>query len=111
MEEYLIDREALEKFADELIKKKPLPVDEEGEIVAWREKTMKELDDRIGRAIFGSLSKEQLAEVSQMLDSEENSPEVFEEFFKKANVDIEKIIEDTVRKYGEEILGGENANS
>lgn len=111
MEEYLIDRETLEKIADELIKRKPLPVDAEGEIVAWREKTIKELDDRIGKAIFGSLNKDQLAEVDHMLDDEENSPEMFKEFFKKANVDVEKIIIDTVRKYGEEVLGGENANA
>ena len=109
MEEYLLDRETLGKFVDELIKKKALPVDNAEELEQLREKSMKELDDKISKAIFSGLSDEQKEELEQMFDRDEQDPEAFNKFFKREGIDIEKIMSDTMQEFGTEFLGGENA--
>lgn len=109
MDNYLIDRETLGQFVDELMKQKPLPANTAEELTALREQTIKSLDDEIGVAIFGSLSKPQLEEFNQILDREEESPEVFQDFFHNANIDLSKIIGDTMQAFSIKFLGGENA--
>ena len=109
MDNYLIDRETLGQFVDELMKQKPLPANTAEELTALREQTIKSLDDEIGVAIFGSLSKPQLEEFNQILDREEESPEVFQDFFHNANIDLPKIIGDTMQAFSIKFLGGENA--
>jgi len=106
---YFIDRETLGKFIDELIKKKALDVDSTEELNQLREKSIKALDDKIGMAIFGSFTKEQNAEFNQLLDQGTKDPAVFDEFFKKHDIDEEKIMTDTAKAFAEEFLGGENA--
>lgn len=108
MDNYLMDRQTLGQFIDELIKKKALPVDDTAELEALREKEMKALDDKVIDAIFGRLSDEQDAELNQLLDKGEESPEAFEEFFQNAGIDVEEIISQTMQDFAADFLGGEN---
>ena len=88
MDNYLIDRETLGQFVDELMKKKPLPANTAEELNTLREQTIKSLDDKIGMAIFGSLTTPQLEEFNQILDRNEESPEIFQNFFQTADIDL-----------------------
>ena len=108
MDEYLIDREILGKFVDELFKKKPLDVANIAELNTMREAKMRELDDSISSALFDNLSAEQTTELEAMLDSNEQSSEVFETFFERAGIVPEKVISETMQRFGESFLGGEN---
>ena len=108
MDNYLIDREALGQFFDGLMKQKPMPADTPEQLTALRENAIKELDDRIGLAIFGSLSEEQLDQINQLLDNSESSPEAFQKFFSDAGLDLQKIISDTMTTFGKEFLEGQN---
>ena len=109
MEKYLIDRETLEKFVDELMKKRTLPVNTVEEMNSLKEEMIKNLDDRIGEAIFGRLSEEQLDEVNQLMDQEDATEETFREFFDKTGLNIEEIMSDTAEKFSQEFIGGTNA--
>lgn len=108
MDNFLIERETLEKFVDELMRQKPLDVQTPEELNEMREAKIKELDDRVGEAVFGRLSKEQLAELNAMMNDAEMPAERFAEFFAKNNVDIENIMNETFQKFGEEMIGGKN---
>ena len=107
MNDYLIEREILGQFIDELIKQKPSPVATAAELSAWREKQMKLLDDRITAAIFGSLNEEQLVSVNQLLDQPDTTPDTFFDFFRQAGVDLPKLMTSTMTQFGREFLGGE----
>ncbi len=108
MDNYLIDRETLGQFVDELMKKKPLPANTAEELNTLREQTIKSLDDKIGMAIFGSLTTPQLEEFNQILDRNEESPEIFQNFFQTADIDLEKTITGTMQSFATEFLGGQN---
>lgn len=108
MEEYLIDRETLEKFVDELMKKGTLPVDSAEEVGELREKLIKELDDDIGMAVFGSLNKSQLAALNQLLDNDKTPEEAFKGFFERAGVNVDEVIADAMKKFAEKHVGGQN---
>ena len=109
MDNYLIDRETLGQFVDELMKKKPLPANTAEELNTLREETIKSLDDEISLAIFSKFDKAQLEEFNQILDRGEESPEVFKNFFQTAGINLEETITDTMQKFSAEFLGGENA--
>ena len=109
MDNLLIDRETLGRFVDELIKKKPLAVNNPEELNNFREKSIKELDDRIALAIFGNLNDQQNAELNQLLDRPDTSETEFQQFFEKNNLNVEEAVTNTVRMFGREFLGGENA--
>lgn len=104
MDNYLIDREALSQFVDELIKKKLLPVDSTEELDSLREKAIKALDDKINTAIFGRLTDEQDQEINQLLDRNEEDPEVFKEFFNRAGLNLEEIITDAMQDFSKKFL-------
>ena len=55
MDNYLINRETLGQFADELIKRKPLPVNSPEDLAELREDIIKTLNERISLAVFGGL--------------------------------------------------------
>lgn len=109
MNDYLIDQEVLSQFVDELIKKKALPVNSPEELNNLRENSIKELDRRIGRAIFGRFTKEQNGEFNQILDKPGVTENDFQNFFEKHNFNIEKILTNTMEAFGKEFLGGQNA--
>ena len=109
MDNLLIDRETLGRFVDELIKKKPLAVNNPEELNALREESIKALDDRIAMAIFGGLNEQQNAELNQLLDRPDTSETEFQQFFEKNGLNVEEAVTNTVRVFGREFLGGENA--
>lgn len=109
MDNNLINRETLSQFVDELIKRKPLPIDSAEDLANLREDAIKALDDRIGMAIFGKFTEEQSQEYNQILDRGEENPDVFEDFFNRAGLDVEKIITETMDEFANEFLeGGQN---
>ena len=109
MEDYLIDRETLGKFVDGLIKQKALAVNSPEELNKLREAGIRELDDEIGVAIFSQLTKEQAEEYDKLLDSDEENPDVFREFFANAGIDVEEAMSEAMKAFGVRFLGGENA--
>ncbi|MBR3132270.1 hypothetical protein IKG33_02590 [Candidatus Saccharibacteria bacterium] len=107
MDDYLIDRETLGKFVDELIKKEPLAVNDVEELDSLREKTMKALDDKISTDLFGKLNDEQLSEINKLLDESED-PDIFQSFFDRAGIDMEQSITDSMQDFAKSFLGGQN---
>ena len=105
---YLIDRETLEKFVDELTKNKPAPVNSADELYNWREQKIQELDNQIGLAIFDGLSEDQLNELNVMLDDDNASPDTFQNFFQNAGIDVESKITEVMRTVATDYLGGQN---
>ena len=109
MEEYLIDRETLEKFIDELMKKRPLPVDNAEELGKYKEEQMKALDDYIAKSILGNLSESQATEFNQLLDNEQENSDTFQAFFQNNGIDLEKIITKAAESFATQYLeGGQN---
>lgn len=109
MEDYLLDRETLGQFIDELIKKRPLPVESAEEISNYREEQMKALDNHITNALFGKMNEEQIAGLSQLLDQEKENPDVFKNFFNEQNINVEQIVADAANSFSASYLaGGQN---
>lgn len=92
MGNYLIEREALEQFVDELFKQKPLPANSAEELYSLREKTIQDLDDHLGLAIFNQLSDEQLNILNKTIDRGEDTPEFFDNFFENSGIDLKGTI-------------------
>lgn len=109
MDNYLINRETLGKFVDELIKNKALPVDNVAELDAQREAAIAALDRKIGLAIFGSLTDEQNAEFQQILEQGDDSEATYEEFFTRAGLNLDQIITNATQEFAAEFIGGTNA--
>lgn len=109
MDNYLIDRETLTKFVDELIKKRTLPADNAEELNELREQMIASLDKKIGIAIFSHLTEEQNTELNELLDRDDTSAETYKEFFDKIGLKVDQIIADTYKAFSEEFLGGQNA--
>lgn len=109
MEDYLLDRETLGKFIDELMKKRPLPLESAEELSEFREQQIKSLDDQISQAIIGSLDDSQTAELSQLLNNETENSDVFRDFFEKHHIDVEGVITDAASAFSANFLaGGQN---
>lgn len=108
MENYLIGRETLGKFIDQLIAQK-YPNQPSSSLEELRESNIKKLDDQISDAVFSSLDDTQLDEINAILDREENDPTAFQIFFKNVGIDVEQIITDAMTKFSQDFLGGENA--
>lgn len=109
MDNLLMDRETLGRFVDDLIKKKPLPVNTPEELTALREKAIKDLDDKMTTAIFNKFTDEQIAELNQLLDRPDASEEDFKQFYGRTGIDFDDIIIKTLRAFSQEfILGGQN---
>ena len=106
MEDYLIDRETLGQFIDELMKRRTLPVNTAEELANYREAQMHALDDRISQAIIGSLNQEQAEALDGLLDQEKENPDVFDDFFKNNDINVERIIASTAESFGKEFLEG-----
>lgn len=109
MQDYLLDRETLGQFVDNLIKKRPLPVDKAEEINSFREEQIKALDDHIANALFGQMNEEQTTALSQLLDQEKENPDVFKKFFTEQNINVEQIVADAASSFSANYLaGGQN---
>ena len=108
MDNYLIDRDTLATYVDEIMKQKPAPVNTPEELNELREKNIKELNSRIISAIAHSMSGQQLREITAMLDNDEVSEDDYQEFFDRAGVDIQKVLTDAIAQFGADYLGGNN---
>ena len=108
MDDYLIGRETLGRFIDELFQKKSLQVNSTEELNELRENKMKELDDEITAAIFGKLNDEQMSELEQLLDQNEESSDVFQSFFAKVGINPQDAILATMQNFSQNFLGGKN---
>lgn len=108
MENYLIDRETLGKFIDQLIIQKH-PNQSPSSLEGLRESSIKKLDDQISTTVFEKLDGAQLDEINTLLDKEESTPTTFQVFFKNAGINIEQVVIDAMTKFSQEFLGGENA--
>ena len=110
-ENYLVNRQDLARFVDELIKKKPLPVDTTEELEQFRTNAIDSLDDSIGLAIFGQLDDEQDAEFNQLLEDKKSTEDDFEKFFSRVGLDIDKTVQDTMTSFATAFLaeGGAHA--
>ena len=110
MDNYLIDRETLGKFVDELIKNKALPVVTAEGLNDLREKAIQDLDDQIADAVFGKFTEEQNTEFNRLLDDDNTSEADYEKFFKSVDFDLNETISDAMKQFAIEFLkGGENA--
>ena len=110
MDNYLIDRETLGKFVDELIKNKALPVATAEGLSNLREQAITDLDDKIADAVFGKFTKEQNEEFNRLLDNDATTEADYEKFFSSIGLDVDQIISDTMKQFATEFLeGGENA--
>lgn len=109
MNDYLIDRETLSKFVDELIKNKALPVATADGLNDLREKAIEDLDDQISTAIFGQFTESQDEEYHQLLSREDATEQDFADFFAKNGLDIEQTITDAMQTFAKEFIGGQNA--
>ena len=108
MDDYLIGRETLEQFVDELMKQKPTAANTPEELNQIREKAIADLDKKIGYTLIRSMDEGQLATYEDLIHNEETTEEQFEEFFQKAGIDLEKVMTYAVAEFGKEFLGGNN---
>lgn len=106
--DYLIERGTLVELVDALLSKK-YPNGLPENINAIREENIKKLDDKITKDLFDSFTESQLTDFNELLDKNVSDPQVFRNFFKDANIDLEQQIEKSVREFSAEFLGGENA--
>lgn len=110
MDNYLLDRDTLGKFIDDLMKRKNLPANSAEELNDLREKSMKALDDAVVQKIVTSLDEEQLVTLNQLLDTETDSPDVFRDFFQSNGINLEETITNAAQEFGAQFLeGGSNA--
>lgn len=110
MDNYLIDRETLGKFVDELIKNKALSVSSADELNNLREQAIKDLDDQIADAVFGRFTKEQNEEFNRLLDNDATTEDDYEHFFANTGLNLDEIISDSMKQFATDFLkGGENA--
>ena len=109
MEDYLLDRETLGEFIDELMKQRTIPVNNAGELGEFRESQMAALDDHVSQALFRKLNTSQADELTNLLDQETEDPGVFQQFFQKCGIDVEATITDAVKSFSQIFpVGGNN---
>lgn len=108
MENYFIERDTLEKIVDPLIAQK-YPNQSAEAVKDIRDENIRKLDDLLLDALFRGFNKSQIAEVNIMFDQEEMNPDAFRNFFKKAGIDVEQVMQETIDKFAKEFLGGQNA--
>ncbi len=107
MENNFIQHEILGRFVDGLIAQKypGQPAENFKEI---RNQSIDEVNKKIDMAIYSSLSIEQLEEINDLFENNEENPDVFADFFKRAGVDTEQITKEALEGYAKSFLGGGN---
>ena len=107
MEQYLIEYDTLAKLVDALISKK-YPDQPPANIEEIRKNEIQKLDNKIGVKIFGSLNEQQLEEVNVLLDNPNQDSVDFKKFFEDAGIDLNQKIEEAMKEYSNNFLGGKN---
>ena len=93
---YLIDPAVLGQIVDGIINEK-YP---DNEVSAeFKERAMLALDNQILRDILSNLTSEQGQELNALLLNDESDSETFEKFFEEHNIDLEKILKDTMEEF------------
>lgn len=111
MESHLVDPAVLGEFVDALISAK-YPDQPAAELSSIKRDTVRVLDHQILKDILGHLTGEQGTELNQLLSDENTDESTFKAFFDKNQINIEKIIEDTMVSFKDEFMkGGENAEA
>ena len=104
---YLIDSAVLEQIVDGLFSEKypnkKVPAE-------YKKKAMLALDNQILRDILANLTRQQGQELNALLDKNDSDSEALESFFEKHNINLEKIVENTMVKFKKDLEeGGKNA--
>ena len=109
MENYLVDEAVLSEFVDTLIAEK-YPGRPATDLAGFKKEAIKNLDHRIMKAMLGQLTPDQAKEFDKILDDKNADESVFADFFKKQNIDLEKVIMNTMVKFKDDFMkGGDNA--
>lgn len=96
MNKYLVDEAVLSEAADALLKENP---------AMSKTDLMQKLDHQIIKAIVGSLTEEQGAELEKILDGD-TTEEAIDDFFAKYNINLEEIIKNAVLDFKKEFDEG-----
>ena len=103
--DYLLDRETLERFADDIIRQHPSSSSKAPEeIQSLREELITELDQKISNSIFDKLDDVHLQKFDAMLDKKETSKRDFKRFFKSAGINLNRVMFDAVIQVGKDYL-------
>lgn len=107
MQEYLIEHDTLAKLVNTLLSQK-YPDETPDNLDKIREEGIRKLDDKIGAKVFGDLDEAQLKEINELLDDQEKDPAVFQDFFKKHNINLNQKITEAMQEFSKEFLGGKD---
>lgn len=89
MNKYLVDEAVLSEAADALLKENP---------AMSKADLMQKLDHQITKAIVGSLTEEQGAELEKILD-EGTTEDAIDDFFAKYNINLEEVIKNAILEF------------
>ncbi|MBQ3280464.1 hypothetical protein IJG92_02305 [Candidatus Saccharibacteria bacterium] len=89
MNKYLVDEAVLSEAADALLKENP---------AMSKADLMQKLDHQITKAIVGSLTEEQGAELEKILD-EGATEDAIDDFFAKYNINLEEVIKNAILEF------------
>lgn len=109
MENYLVDRETLAQFIDQLTSQKPLPATTPEERNQQREQLISSLDQTIRLSLLNQLSADQLDELNSLLDRDDEITDEYDRFFDHAGLDLHKITTNAAVHFGQVYLGGAHA--
>lgn len=109
MESHLVDKAVLGEFVDALTSAK-YPDQPAAELSSIKRDAVRVLDHQILKDILSHLTKEQGAELNHLLENPKTDESAFQAFFSKNQIDVEKIIKDTMVSFKDEFMkGDENA--
>lgn len=100
MNTYLVDEAVLSDFVDTL---------SPGASADVKKAMVEKLDHQILKAILVCITPEQGGELNKLLEEKPDDPDAFEGFFKKHNIDLEKVVTDAMVEFKNDFeKGGEN---
>ena len=93
----------LDEFVDKLIADKGISLSPEE-----KTKLKDRINDRVNRAVLSHLSEEQLQELAEQVDNPSFDSAKMDEYFAKANINIDEILKKETNDFRNEYLGGQN---
>jgi len=104
--EFLIGSENLAALVDALIsaKYKALPPFDTGDLAIIREQACKDLDDKVGFAIFSRFTESQNDAFHALLDRDDATEQDFERFFNEIGLNLEQVMQDAMISFSKEFL-------
>ncbi len=101
------DYEVLSGYVDKLLATK-YPGQVKAALQDIKSKAIIELDRQIVHDVFAKLPAEQIDDIKARMEKGEEI-DFTAEFTKAQNLNLENIMTDTIKKYSEDFLGGQNA--